>query len=107
MIPVLVLLGAAVATSALRTVLVTVVPAHRLPAALRRGLGHLAPAALGALVATAVAGHRGVPALLVAGPVHAALVALAVAAPVAWRSRNPALPVLAAVAVAVLIEVLS
>jgi branched-subunit amino acid transport protein len=102
-----ILIAAGVATYALRTVLITLVPAHRLPAALRRGLGHLAPAALAALVATAVVGHRGVPVLLVPGPVHAALVALAVAALVAWRTRNPALPVLAAVAVLLCWEVLS
>jgi branched-subunit amino acid transport protein len=100
----IVLLAAAVTTYALRTVLITLVPAHRLPATVRRGLGHLAPAALAALVATAVVGHRGVPVLLVPGPVHTALVALAAAALVAWRTRNPALPVLAAVAVAIVTE---
>jgi branched-subunit amino acid transport protein len=104
-----VLLAAAVATSALRTVLVTVVPAHRLPAAARRALGHLAPAALAALVATAVAGHRGPAALLHPGTVPV-LTALAVAALVAWRTRRrprPALPILAAVAVMIIWEVLS
>jgi branched-subunit amino acid transport protein len=104
---VIVLAAAAAVTHALRTVLIIVVPAHRLPAALRRALGHLAPAALAALVATAVVGHRGLPALVVPGPLHTALVALAVAALVAWRTRNPAPPVLAAVAVAALGEVLS
>lgn len=101
-----VLLAAAVATYALRTVLVTVVPAHRLPAALRRALGHLAPAALAALVATAVTGHRG-PAALLASSTYPVLAALAVAAVVAWRIRRPALPVLAAVAVLLCWEVLS
>jgi branched-subunit amino acid transport protein len=101
------LLGAAAATYVLRAVLIVLVPAHRLPAVLRRALGHLAPAALAALVATAVVGHRGLPALAVPGPVHLTLVALAVAALVAWRTRNPALPVLAAVAVLLLWEVLS
>jgi branched-subunit amino acid transport protein len=101
---VIVMLGAAAATYALRVVLITVVPAHRLPAALRRALAHLAPAALAALIATAVVGHRGLPALLVPGPMHAAL---AVAALVAWRVRNPALPVLAAAAVLLVGEVLS
>jgi len=38
-------------------VLITLVPAHRLPAVLRRGLAHLAPAALAALVVTALVGH--------------------------------------------------
>jgi branched-subunit amino acid transport protein len=107
---VVVLAAAAAVTHALRTVLVTVVPAHRLPPALRRALAHLAPAALAALVATAVVGHRGLPALVVPGPAHTthvALVALAVAALIAWRTRNPAPPVLAAVAVASLWEVLS
>ena len=94
----------AAATYLLRVVLITVVPAHRLPAPLRRGLAHLAPAALAALVATALVGHGGPVALVVPGPTH---LALAAAGLVAWRSRNPALPVLAAVAVAIVIEVLS
>jgi branched-subunit amino acid transport protein len=85
---------------------VTVVPAHRLPAGLRRALGHLAPAALAALVATAVAGHRGPAALLHPGT-YPVLAALAVAAVVAWRTRRAALPVLAAVAVLSCWEVLS
>jgi hypothetical protein len=48
-----------------------------------------------------------VPVLLVPGPVHTALVALAAAALVAWRTRNPALPVLAAVGVAIVAEVVT
>jgi branched-subunit amino acid transport protein len=95
---------AAVGTYGLRVVLITLVPAHRLPAALRRGLAHLAPAALAALVVTALVGHAGPMALVVPGPAH---LALAAAALVAWRTRNPALPVLAAVAVAVVAEVLA
>ncbi|MEJ2861222.1 AzlD domain-containing protein [Actinomycetospora flava] len=98
------LLVPAVATYGLRIVLITLVPAHRLPAALRRGLPHLAPAALAGLVVTAVVGHAGPAALVVPGPTHLALV---VAGLVAWRFRNPALPVLAAVAVAIVVEVLS
>lgn len=100
----IIILGAAVATYALRVVLITVIPAHRLPAALRRALAHLAPAALAALVVTALVGHRGLPALLVPGPMH---LALAVAALIAWRVRNPALPVLAAAAVLLCWEMLS
>ena len=53
------LLVSAAATYGLRVVLITLVPAHRLPAVLRRGLTHLAPAALAALVVTALVGHRG------------------------------------------------
>lgn len=99
------LLVSAVATYGLRVVLITLVPAHRLPAVLRRGLPHLAPAALAGLVAVALVGHVGPAA---AGPDRLAfLAALAVAGLVAWRSRNPALPVLAAVAVAIVVEVLS
>ncbi|MEJ2890086.1 AzlD domain-containing protein [Actinomycetospora aeridis] len=98
------LLASAVATYGLRIVLITLVPAHRLPAVLRRGLPHLAPAALAGLVATALAGHAGPGALVAPGPTH---LALAVAGLVAWRFRNPALPVLAAVVVAVAWEVLS
>ncbi len=97
------LLVSAAATYGLRVVLITLVPAHRLPAVLRRGLAHLAPAALATLVVTALVGDRGATALVVPGPMH---LALAVAAVVAWRFRNPALPVLAAVAVMVVVEVL-
>jgi branched-subunit amino acid transport protein len=99
-----ILLVTAAATYGLRVVLITLVPAHRLPAVMRRGLAHLAPAALAALVVTALVGSRGVTALVVPGPMH---LALAVAAIVAWRFRNPALPVLAAVAVMIVLEVLS
>jgi branched-subunit amino acid transport protein len=98
------LLVSAAATYGLRVVLITLVPAHRLPAVLRRGLAHLAPAALATLVVTAIVGHQGLGALVVPGPTH---LALAVAALVAWRFRNPALPVLAAVAVTIVVEVLS
>ena len=102
------LLASAAATYGLRIVLITLVPAHRLPAVLRRGLPHLAPAALAGLVAVAVVGHAGPLALVVPGPTHLAFLAgLAAAGLVAWRFRNPALPVLAAVAVAILVEVLS
>ncbi|MDD7942311.1 AzlD domain-containing protein [Actinomycetospora lutea] len=99
------LLVSAAATYGLRIVLITLVPAHRLPAVLRRGLPHLAPAALAGLVAVAVVAHVGPQA---PGPAHPGFVAaLAVAGLVAWRFRNPALPVLAAVAVAIVVEVLS
>jgi branched-subunit amino acid transport protein len=98
------LLVSAAATYGLRVVLIALVPAHRLPAVLRRGLAHLAPAALAALVVTALVGHRGAMALVVPGPMH---LALGVAAVVAWRFRNPALPVLAAVAVMIVLEVLA
>jgi branched-subunit amino acid transport protein len=97
------LLVSAAATYGLRVVLITLVPAHRLPAVLRRGLAHLAPAALAALVVTALVGHQGATALVMPGPMH---LALGVAAVVAWRFRNPALPVLAAVAVMIVLEVL-
>lgn len=98
------LLVSAAATYGLRIVLITLVPAHRLPAVLRRGLPHLAPAALAGLVVTALVGHAGPLALVVPGPTH---LALAVAGLVAWRVRNPALPVLAAVAVTIVLEVLT
>ncbi|MHC1558800.1 AzlD domain-containing protein [Actinomycetospora sp. C-140] len=100
----MIMLGAAAATYALRVLLITVVPARRLPPALRRGLGHLAPAALAALVATALVGHRGLGALVTLSPAH---VGLAVAALVALRFRNPAVGVLAAVAVVLTWEVLT
>ena len=88
-----------------RTVPITLGPAHRLPALLRRGLPHLAPAALAGLVATALA-TTSAPAAGAAVP-GVTYAALAVAALVAWRSRHPALPVLAAVAVTVVAEVLT
>lgn len=100
----MILLCAAAVTYALRTVLINVVPAHRLPAALRRAMGHLAPAALAALVVTALVGRGGLPALVTVGPMHVALV---VAGLVAWRVRNPAPPVLAAAAVLIIWEVLA
>ena len=53
---------------------------------------------------TALVGHQGATALVVPGPMH---LALGVAAVVAWRFRNPALPVLAAVAAMIVVEVLS
>lgn len=100
----MILVGAAVATYALRTVLITVIPAHRLPALLRRTLSHLAPAAFAALVVTALVGRGGLPALVTVGPTH---VALLVAGLLAWRIRNLAVPVLAAAAVVIIWEVLA
>ena len=47
-------LGAAVATYALRVLLITLVPASQLPTAVRRVLPHVGPAVLAALVAAAL-----------------------------------------------------
>jgi branched-subunit amino acid transport protein len=59
-------LGAAVATYALRVLLITLVPASHLPGAVRRLLPHVGPAVLAALVATALFPPSGVqPAFLI------------------------------------------
>ena len=72
------------------------VPPERLPAAVRRGLRHVAPAVIAALLATSLAGHGHAVDL---GTLAPRLLALAVAGIVTWRTRNLALTVAAAVGV--------
>jgi branched-subunit amino acid transport protein len=92
----LVLSACALATWLLRVSFLNLLPADLLPAGLRRALNNVGPAALGALVVTGLVGHGGLPALLVPSAQH---VALLVAALVAWRIRNLAAPMAAALAV--------
>ena len=94
----------ALATWLLRVSFIGFVPADRLPAAVRRALAHVGPAVLGALVVTGLIGHRGPAALLVPSASHLALL---VAGLVAWRIRNLAAPIAAALAVMVVAQVLS
>lgn len=96
MFAVIALSAGALATWLLRVSFITLLPADRLPEALRLALCHVGPAALGALVVTSLVGRGGLSALLVPS---ASLLALTVAGLVAWRVRNPAAPMAAALAV--------
>jgi branched-subunit amino acid transport protein len=87
-----VLLLAAVVSWTLRVLFITIVPAARLPAAVRDALDDVAPAVMAALVVTSLAHGRG-PSGLVTTEVVAALVA----GLVAWRTRDLALTVAAGV----------
>jgi branched-subunit amino acid transport protein len=82
----------------LRIGFITLLPADRLHPRVRRILRHVGPAVLGAMIVTMLVGHGGLPALLTPGPGHLALL---VAALVAWRVRNVAVPMAAALAVVV------
>jgi branched-subunit amino acid transport protein len=85
------LLALAAITWLFRITFITLVPADRLPAAVRARMDAVGPAAFAALLATEVAGTS--PADL--APL---LVAGAAAALAAWRTHNHLLAVLAAVA---------
>jgi branched-subunit amino acid transport protein len=74
-------LGAAVATYALRILLITLVPASRLPATVRRFLPHVGPAVLAALVAAALFGSPG-------GVQPAFLLGAVLTGAVAWRGGS-------------------
>jgi branched-subunit amino acid transport protein len=92
-------LGAgALVTWVLRTVFIALVPADRLPARVRRMLRHVGPAMLGAMIVTLLVGHGGLPALVTPSARHLALL---VAGLVAWRVRNVAVSMAAALAVMV------
>jgi branched-subunit amino acid transport protein len=82
----------------LRIGFITLVPAERLHPRVQRVLRHVGPAVLGAMIVTMLVGHSGLPALLTPGAGHLALL---VAALVAWRVRNVAVPMAAALAVTV------
>jgi branched-subunit amino acid transport protein len=86
----------ALATWVLRTAFVALLPADRLGPRVRRALGHVGPATLGALIVTMLVGHGGLPALVTPSVRHLALL---VAGLVAWRWRNVALPMAAALVV--------
>lgn len=89
------LLAASLVSWLLRVGFIAIVPARRLPDGVRRVLDSTAVAALAALLATALtrgigtSGH---------GPVPPVLVAAAIAAVVAWRTRRMGLTVAVAVA---------
>jgi branched-subunit amino acid transport protein len=91
----LALSACAVATWLLRVVFITLLPADRLPGAVHRALRHAGPAVLGAMVVTSVIGPDGL-AALAPSVRHVALLAAAL---VAWRVRNLAAPISAALAV--------
>lgn len=99
------LLACVVASWVLRVLLVAVLPAERLPSRVRKVLPHVAPAVLAALVAGHLA--RGSPdplvglsSLVVPTPTHLALLGAGL---VAWRWRNLAAPVAAALLVMIII----
>jgi branched-subunit amino acid transport protein len=75
------LIGAAVVTWVLRVLLITLVPATRLPGVARRALPHVGPAVLMALVAAALFGSPG-------GVRPAFLLGAALTGAVAWWRGN-------------------
>ena len=91
----LTLSACAVATSLLRVAFITLLPADRLPGAAHRALRYAGPAVLGAMVVTSLIGPDGLAALAPSAR-HLALLAAALAA---WRVRNLAAPIIAALAV--------
>lgn len=91
------LLLVALASWLLRIGFVVLLPAHRLPDAARGALGHVAPAALAAIVAVDLV-------QLVTGsggglPLAESLVAVAVIAAVAWWTRSLAICTVLALAI--------
>jgi branched-subunit amino acid transport protein len=87
----LALAGAVTVTWTLRVLFITLVPATRLPAPVRRALPHVGPAVLAALVAAALFGSPGVqPALLLGAAVTGAL---------AWWRGSVVVPTAAGLAV--------
>jgi branched-subunit amino acid transport protein len=100
----LALSGGALATWLLRVSFITLVPADRLPPGLWRALRHAGPAVLSALIVTGLAGHGDAAALLVPSARHLALL---IAGLVAWRFRNLAAPIAAALAVMVVAGLVS
>jgi branched-subunit amino acid transport protein len=100
--PLLIVLSAALATWLLRIVFITVLPADRLPARVRRAFDDVAPSVLAAIVVSHVV--RGFGPGDIPWPTLAAVVAAAAAA---WWSKNLVLPVVAGVAVFGLLPVAS
>lgn len=91
-----VLLAAGAASWVLRIAAITLLPAPRLPAGVRRLLGHAAPAAIAAMVGAGIAAGAPLPELAPRVPV---LLGAVVAAAIAWRRRGLVLPVVAGLAV--------
>ncbi|MGE3288275.1 MAG: AzlD domain-containing protein [Pseudonocardia sp.] len=89
------LLAVGGASYLMRVTAITLLPASRLPAAVRRALGHAGPAAIAAMVGAGVAAGAALPELAARLPV---LAGAAVAAAVAWRWRGLVLPVVAGLA---------
>jgi len=90
-----VILGGMAATYATRASFIVFVPPERMPAWFRRGLRFVAPAVLAGLVATELVGTGEALNLPLGYP---RLMAGALAALVAWRSRNTWLTILAGMA---------
>ncbi|MGE0298142.1 AzlD domain-containing protein [Pseudonocardia sp.] len=88
-------LAVGVASYLMRIAAITLLPASRLPAAVRRALGHAGPAAIAAMVGAGVAAGVALPELAGRVPVLAGAV---VAGAVAWRWRGLVLPVVAGLA---------
>jgi branched-subunit amino acid transport protein len=86
----------ALATWLLRVSFITVFPADRLPARVRRPLPHVGPAALAALIVSGLAGPGGPAAVFTPAAEHIALLAAGL---VAWRFRNLVAPIVAALLV--------
>ena len=89
------ILGGMAATYATRASFIVFVPPQRMPAWFRRGLRFVAPAVLAGLVATELVGTGEALNLPLGYP---RLMAGALAALVAWRSRNTWLTILAGMA---------
>jgi branched-subunit amino acid transport protein len=81
----------------LRVIPITLLPAARLPAPVRRLLDHAAPAAIAAMVGAGIADGNALPELAARLPV---LLGALVAGVIAWRRRGLVLPVVAGLAVA-------
>ena len=86
----------AVVTWLLRAGFVVLVSPDRMGPRVQRTLRHVGPAVLGAMIVTMLVGHGGLKALVTPTPQHLALL---VAGLVAWRVRNVAVPMAAALAV--------
>ena len=86
----------ALATWLLRAGFVVLVSPQRLHRRVRGALRNVGPAVLGAMIVTMLVGHGGLYALVTPSPQHLALL---VAGAVAWRVRNVAVPMAAALAV--------
>jgi branched-subunit amino acid transport protein len=99
----LTLSACAAATWLLRVTFITVLPADRLPDAVHRALRYAGPAVLGAMVVTSLIGPGGLPALAPSAR-HLALLAAAI---VAWRVRNLAAPIAAALIVMIVVGAVS
>ena len=100
----IVLLALAIASWVLRIGLVVLVPASRLPAAVRSSLDHLAPAVLAAILVLDLAASVSASANAVDG--LATLGAAVVIAGVAWRTRNLALTAIVALAAVLVLDLI-